>query len=125
MKLLNYIFNKNNKNKKLYYNIKKIKGVNLSSAKNLLSKLGIQKNSTFNELNLEYKNKIYNLIATFIKENKILQLKNIEAQFIINKKNKKNYQGLRHTNNLPVRGQRTKTNANTKKNKKINKKWKK
>jgi len=59
-------------------------------------------------------------IATYIERNYVVegQLKRQEMQNISRLKDIRCYRGLRHIRGLPVRGQRTRTNARTRKGKK-------
>ena len=88
----------------------------------------------FNELNLGHNLRIRDLtqnilvkILKWVDKNKLLVESSLKQKiaFDINKlKSIKLYRGLRHAYNLPVRGQRTKTNASSvrkKFNKNVNK----
>ncbi len=92
-------------------------GIGLSHSQKVLSELKIDPNiraKDINEIDLEkirqYISKNYRVegdLRTEISQN-IKRLKEINS-----------YRGIRHGHNLPVRGQRTKTNARTKRGKKV------
>lgn len=104
-------------NKRVVIALTYIEGIGLSTAKKILSSLKLdesQKLSKITELQIE---QIRNIIEKdYVVEgdlrvgvtNNLKRLKNIGT-----------YRGLRHIKNLPVHGQRTKTNARTKRGKKV------
>lgn len=94
-----------------------IKGIGASSSKKILAQAEIQESTRVKSLNDQEIEKIRQIIEGGYKTegdlrvettNNIKRLKNINS-----------YRGLRHLRNLPVRGQRTKTNARTKRGKKV------
>lgn len=99
-------------NSKAIYSITKIYGVGNSLAKIIFNELNIG-------INLRTKSLTQNTFVRILKwldKNKVL-VENSLKQKIYNDINKlksiKVYRGLRHAYNLPVRGQRTKTNASS------------
>jgi len=97
-----------NKNKNVFSALKSIHGLNLKKINKIALIIGVDAFERVSSINLE----IFSLIkkqAIFfynLEENKIFNN--------INKKKKlKNYVGMRHILKLPVRGQRTHTNAKT------------
>jgi len=97
-----------NKNKNVFSALKSIHGLNLKKINKIALIIGVDTFERVSSINLE----IFSLIkkqAIFfynLEENKIFNN--------INKKKKlKNYVGMRHILKLPVRGQRTHTNAKT------------
>jgi len=99
-------------NSKAIYSITKIYGVGNSLAKIIFNELNIG-------INLRTKSLSQNTFVRILKwldKNKVL-VENSLKQKIYNDINKlksiKVYRGLRHAYNLPVRGQRTKTNASS------------
>ena len=110
-------------NSKAIYSITKIYGVGNSLAKIIFNELNIG-------INLRTKSLSQNTFVRILKwldKNKVL-VENSLKQKIYNDINKlksiKVYRGLRHAYNLPVRGQRTKTNASSvKKRIKKNERW--
>jgi len=101
-------FLSNNKNKNIFSALKKIHGLNLKKINKISLIMGLDtfekvSNLSFESFSLVKKQTLffYNL-----EENKIFNN--------VNKKKKlKNYAGMRHILKLPVRGQRTHTNAKT------------
>jgi len=69
----------------------------------LLEKIGIKKNSKFLYF---YDENLFNAHKSTL--DKIIKRQSIKTLLLIS-----NYRGKRHKNNLPVRGQRTHTNAKT------------
>lgn len=109
-----YIQNKTNTS--LIYALNNIYGIGVSLAKKICSDLGYDQHIKLKDL----------LPKDLKKLNSILTVKNmftIDAELkkqihdnIKKLKNIKCYKGTRHIYNLPVNGQRTKTNAKTRKN---------
>ena len=92
-------------------------GVGPSNVKAVLEKLSITGNPKFSELTTEQIDQIRNIIE---KEMTVEgDLRQMVSQNIRRLKDIGSYKGSRHAHNLPVHGQRTKTNARTKKGKKV------
>ncbi len=93
-----------------------IYGIGRSSALEICSKAGIDPDAKMNDLTAEDVNKLRTLIdSDFTVEGRL------RTQVALNIKRLMDigcYRGLRHRRGLPVRGQRTKTNARTRKGKK-------
>ena len=94
-----------------------IYGIAITSSKKILAQLKIDPNTRVKDLTedtlaslREYIDKNYKVEADLSRTvtSNIKRLKDIKA-----------YRGLRHSAGLPVRGQRTKTNARTKRGKKV------
>jgi small subunit ribosomal protein S13 len=103
-----------NENKIIKTELKKVYGLNSFLIQKICNKFGLNITSVLKHLNLKHLNLLNNFL---IKNNIILNddLKNFKNN---NKKNLisiKCYKGFRHEKGLPVRGQRTKTNARTQK----------
>lgn len=103
-------------NKKIKFALLKISGIGLVSANKILLANKINPNLKCSELsqkNLikirQFINKNF-IIETFLKRKIYLNIKNLITS--------KSLRGKRHKLNLPVRGQRTRTNARTKRGKK-------
>lgn len=104
-------------NKRLIYAIScHVKGIGESRARSMLKELDIDEFVHFKDLDQEDIFKI----EKFVKKNYVIGadlsrevFNNIKLQ-----KQIKSYRGLRHSKGLPVRGQRTKTNARTRKGRK-------
>lgn len=91
-------------------------GIGRSSAEEICDKTGVPKTSRMNEISAEDINKLRNVIETDYKVEGRLRTEtslNIKRLMDIG-----SYRGLRHRRGLPVRGQRTRTNARTRKGRK-------
>lgn len=92
-------------------------GVGPTNVKDVLTKAKISNNPKFSELSQEKIDELRNIIE---KEMTVEgDLRQIVSQNIRRLKEIASYRGLRHIRNLPVNGQRTKTNARTKRGKKV------
>lgn len=98
-------------NKKIEYALPYIFGIGLPSSKKIVKLAGIDANKRAKDLNPAEVNRIRELVEKNYKiegelrreiMTNIKRLKELQA-----------YRGLRHIRNLPVRGQRTKTNSRT------------
>ena len=97
--------------KRLEIGLATLFGVGRSRAKTILEEAGVPLGMKAKEAGVEEENKIRSIIETLSLEG---DLKRDVAGNIKRLKDIKAYRGLRHARNLPVRGQRTKTNARTK-----------
>ena len=94
-----------------------IYGIGLTSSRKILAEAKVNPNLRTKELKNEELEKIRQII---IKKYKIEgDLKAEVTQNIKRLKEIGTYRGLRYSRNLPVRGQRTRTNARTKRGKKV------
>ena len=104
------------KNKNILYGLTYIQGIGLYLSDKILDKLTIEKTTKVKDLSehqiVLLRNEIQNYIVEGDLRRKVSQ--NIRRLVEINC-----YKGNRHKRNLPVRGQRTHTNARTKRGKKI------
>ena len=104
------------KNKNILYGLTYIQGIGLFLSDKILGKLTIEKTTKVKDLSehqiVLLRNEIQNYIVEGDLRRKVSQ--NIRRLVEINC-----YKGNRHKRNLPVRGQRTHTNARTKRGKKI------
>jgi small subunit ribosomal protein S13 len=103
-------------NKRIFIGLSYIYGVGVPLAKTICGQLGINDQAKFSELSDEQ----LAAIRTYITKNLVVEadlrrkvLDDIKALIAINC-----YKGVRHKKGLPVRGQRTKNNARTRKGKK-------
>ena len=98
------------RNKKITYALTYIHGIGLTSAKKIVKLAGINPDTRTNDINTEDAVALRQTL-----ENSDLRLEGDLRRFNglnIKRLNEINcYRGKRHRNNLPVRGQRTKTNA--------------
>ncbi len=100
-------------NKRIEVALTYIFGIGRSTSNKILKETNIDKNKRTNELTDEEIQKLRNIIEKTLKVEG--DLRNEIALNIKRLKDIKCYRGLRHLANLPVRGQRTRTNARTRK----------
>lgn len=102
------------RNKRVVIGLTAIFGIGVSTSKKILSKLGISENTKVSSLTDDEVNKIRNEIGSL----KIEGALKSEVQMNIKRlMDISTYRGKRHRKGLPVRGQRTRTNARTRKGK--------
>ena len=104
------------KNKRVVIGLTTIFGIGVSTSKKILSKLGINEDKKVSQLTDDEVNQIRSEIGEDIKVEGSLRSEiqmNIKRLMDIG-----TYKGKRHRKGLPVRGQRTKTNARSRKGKK-------
>jgi len=92
-------------------------GIGRSQAKDILKKTGIADSVRVKDLTSSDEAKLREKI-----ENNMIVEGDLRREIQLNVKRLKeisSYKGIRHSQNLPVRGQRTKTNARTKRGKKM------
>ena len=105
-------------NKRIEIALTSIYGIGRTSAKKLVLKAGVPDNPKVKDLSEEKLNLIRTLVDSH--EDPIEgDLRRSVRDDIKRLGDIKTYRGDRHRRNLPVRGQRTKTNARTKRGKKI------
>jgi small subunit ribosomal protein S13 len=93
-----------------------IYGIGRTSAREICEKTGVDTETRMNDLSAEDINKLRNVIENDYKVEGRLRTEislNIKRLMDIG-----SYRGLRHRKGLPVRGQKTRTNARTRKGKK-------
>ena len=104
-------------NKRAVIALTVVSGIGKSTSINILNQAGVSENDRFKDISDEKVERIRSLIEGQYKvegdlrvevSNNIRRLKEIGS-----------YRGARHSKNLPVRGQRTKTNARTKRGKRV------
>ncbi|MFZ5571590.1 MAG: 30S ribosomal protein S13 [Thermodesulfobacteriota bacterium] len=101
------------KRKRVEIGLTYIYGIGLSTSKNILAKLNIDPNTKTDDLSESEINEIRKLITN---EHKVEgELRTDLSMSIKRLMDLGCYRGLRHRKALPVRGQRTKTNARTRK----------
>lgn len=103
-----------NDNWRIDYALTKIKGIGWAMSRKLLSVLKYEPSKRVKDISAEDLNKISNKIEEFPTEGDLVRRikANINRLQAIG-----SYRGMRHTKGLPSRGQRTKTNARTKRGK--------
>lgn len=97
-------------NKRIEIGLTVLFGIGRPLAKTILKKTGIDIGLKPKDISIEDENKIRKIIETLKIEG---DLKREISSNIKRLKDIKAYRGLRHMKKLPVRGQRTKTNART------------
>ena len=105
------------RNKKVAYSLRYVYGIGYSQAENICDKAGVKNDTRVQDL----KEKEVMDIRKAITELEIKVEGELRSEVAMNVKRLKDigsYRGLRHRRGLPVNGQRTKTNARTRKGKK-------
>lgn len=104
-------------NKRVLIALTYIKGIGKSKSIDILSEAGIDKNKKAKDISEDQIEKIRQIIE----KNHVIE-GDLRVDTLNNIKRLKNigsFRGTRHIKGLPVRGQRTKTNARTKRGKKV------
>jgi len=97
-------------NKRLEVGLMAVHGIGRSNARKILANAKISVDTRAKELNPEKEGRIRKLIEGYVIEGDLKRAKSSNIKRI---KDIKTYRGIRHSKNLPVRGQRTRTNART------------
>ncbi|MDR2847191.1 MAG: 30S ribosomal protein S13 [Mycoplasmataceae bacterium] len=99
-------------NKKVPFALTSVYGIGISSAKKIVSAAGVDAEKRTSELTEKDFAAIREAASSYKIEGDVrrIQAMNIKRLMEVG-----TYRGLRHRRNLPVRGQRTKTNARTRK----------
>jgi small subunit ribosomal protein S13 len=103
------------KNKRVVIGLTSIYGIGITSAEKILDEAGVNHNTKVSNLTDDEVNKIRSIITSDYKVEGSLKTEvqtNIKRLMDIG-----SYRGKRHRRGLPVNGQRTKTNARTRKGK--------
>jgi small subunit ribosomal protein S13 len=111
-----YVLSINLKNSKyLHVELSKLYGVGKYQVIKVCNKLNIGFGCCVGDLNQSH---LYMLLKQMNVQNLILdaELKKQKSKIILFFMNMKSYKGIRHIFNLPVRGQRTRTNSSSRKN---------
>lgn len=87
-------------------------GIGRSSSNKILKELGISPDVKVKDLNADQSNLIRNALKDFTVEGDLRRKVSLAIKRIMDLGT---YRGIRHRKRLPVRGQRTKTNARTRK----------
>lgn len=103
--------------KKINYSLTYIYGIGLAKSRKILKDAQIDENIRTSELSETDLEKIRRVLASGYKVEGDLRME--VSQNIKRLKEINTYRGTRHMKNLPARGQRTKTNARTKRGKKV------
>lgn len=104
-------------NKQIEYSLSQIKGIGISSARKICREANIRPGAKVADLTSDALERIREIIAKNYKVEGDLKM---EVQANIKRlKEIGTIRGMRHTRNLPVRGQRTRTNARTKRGRRV------
>ncbi|MGK0288973.1 MAG: small subunit ribosomal protein S13 [bacterium] len=99
-------------NKRVEIGLTYIFGIGKSSSNQILDEAGVDKNTRIKDLSEDELGKIREIIKSLSVEGDLRREVNINIKRL---KDLGNFRGIRHRRGLPVRGQRTKTNARTRK----------
>lgn len=102
--------------KKLFISLRYIFGVGPTNVDEVLAKSGVNGNKRTNELTAEELSRLQKVVDGMKVEG---DLRKEITQNIARLRTISAYRGTRHTKGLPVRGQRTRTNARTKRGKRV------
>lgn len=104
-------------NKQVLYSLTYVHGIGLTSSRKILEQAGIDPTSRVKDLDEASLNKIREIIAqNYLTEG---ELKRMVAANIKRLKDIGAYRGQRHKLGLPSKGQRTRTNARTRRGKRL------
>ncbi|MEA2096637.1 MAG: 30S ribosomal protein S13 [Candidatus Cloacimonadota bacterium] len=102
--------------KRIVIGLTYIYGIGKSTAEQILAKLEIDENIKVKDLNIEQEKKIREVILNdYVVEGDLRTQKAMDIKRLMEINC---YRGIRHKSGLPVRGQRTHTNARTRKGRK-------
>ena len=104
-------------NKRIEYSLRYIYGIGPAKALEIIEKLNIDRNIKAQELTSEQ----IGAINSMLQNDMVVEgeLRRVIAADIRRLQQINSYRGMRHRRNLPCHGQRTKTNARTRKGKKV------
>ena len=100
------------RNKRVEISLTYIFGIGKSTSNKILEKAGVDKNIRVKDLTEEQVGKIRTIVEEYKIEGELRKEIRLNIKRLLDIKS---YRGLRHRNGLPVRGQKTKTNARTRK----------
>lgn len=106
-------------NKRIFDSLQKIFGIGGNKAEQIICLLGLTKSVRLKDINFAQQLKLDKIMVHYVhgfraKRNKLNQILKLQEN--------KSYRGVRHSYFLSVRGQKTRTNAKTQRNKKNKKK---
>ena len=100
------------RNKRVEISLTYIFGIGSCTSNEILEKAGIDKDIKVKDLTEEQVGKIRTIVEEYKIEGELRKEIRLNIKRLLDIKS---YRGLRHRNGLPVRGQKTKTNARTRK----------
>ena len=108
-----------NENKRIFDSLQKIYGIGANKAIQILSLLGLKKDVLLKDIDYFQQLKLDKIMVHYING---FRAKRNKANCILKLQENRSYRGVRHSYFLSVRGQKTRTNAKTQRNKKNKKK---
>jgi len=108
-----------NENKRIFDSLQKIYGIGGNKANQILSLLGLQKNILLKDIDYSQQLKLDKIMVHYVNG---FRAKRNKLNSILKLQENRSYRGVRHSYFLSVRGQKTRTNAKTQRNKKNKKK---
>ena len=100
------------RNKRVEISVTYMFGIGKSTSNKILEKAGVDKNIRVKDLTEEQVAQIRNFVEEYKVEGELRKEIRLNIKRLLDIKS---YRGLRHRNGLPVRGQKTKTKARTRK----------
>jgi len=104
-----------NENKRIFDSLQKIYGIGGNKANQILVLLGLKKNVFLKDIDYYQQLKLDKIMVHYING---FRAKRNKANNILVLQENRSYRGVRHSYFLSVRGQKTRTNAKTQRNKK-------
>ncbi|MCD6358865.1 MAG: 30S ribosomal protein S13 [Dehalococcoidia bacterium] len=105
------------KDKQIWVALQYIQGIGRTSSLNILKEVGVDAAVKVNDLTDDEVNRIRELVSkSYIVEGDLKKVTTLNIKRLMEIGS---YRGLRHRRGLPVRGQRTKTNARTKRGRRV------
>jgi small subunit ribosomal protein S13 len=108
-----------NENKRIFDSLQKIYGIGGNKANQILSLLGLKKNILLKDIDYSQQLKLDKIMVHYVNG---FRAKRNKLNSILKLQENRSYRGVRHSYFLSVRGQKTRTNAKTQRNKKNKKK---
>ncbi len=108
-----------NENKRIFDSLQKIYGIGSNKASQILSLLGLKKNILLKDIDYSQQLKLDKIMVHYVNG---FRAKRNKLNSILKLQENRSYRGVRHSYFLSVRGQKTRTNAKTQRNKKNKKK---
>lgn len=108
-----------NENKRILDSLQKIYGIGYNKANQIISLLGLKKNIFLKDIDYHQQLKLDKILVHYVNG---FRAKRNKTNRILMLQENRSYRGVRHSYFLSVRGQNTRTNAKTQRNKKNKKK---
>ena len=108
-----------NENKRIFDSLQKIYGIGGNKANQILSLLGLKKDILLKDIDYSQQLKLDKIMVHYVNG---FRAKRNKLNSILKLQENRSYRGVRHSYFLSVRGQKTRTNAKTQRNKKNKKK---